>query len=46
MPDLSPDQAKKVTASILDTYGKIWLLYDPLTTNNQPTGQPSIMVLH
>ncbi|HLI96953.1 MAG TPA: hypothetical protein VKT72_12830 [Candidatus Baltobacteraceae bacterium] len=34
------------TASILDTYGKIWLLYDPMTTNGQPTGQPSVTVLH
>lgn len=46
MPDLSPDEAKKVTASILDTYGKIWLLYDPLATNNLPTGQPTVTVLH
>ncbi len=46
MPDLSADDAKKVTASILDTYGKIWLLYDPMSTNNQPTGEPSVTVLH
>lgn len=45
MPDLSPDQAKKVTASIVDTYGKIWLLYDPMATNNQPIGQPTVTVL-
>lgn len=46
MPDLSPDEAKKVAASIMDTYGKVWLLFDPLSTNDQPTGQPTITVLH
>lgn len=46
MPDLSADEAKKITASIIDTYGKIWLLYDPLATNGLPTGQPSVTVLH
>jgi hypothetical protein len=46
MPDLPPDQAKKVTDSILDTYGKVWLLYDPMATGNQPTGQPTVIVPH
>jgi hypothetical protein len=46
LPDLTPDQAKKVVSQITDTYGKIWLLYDPMATNNQPTGQPSVTVLH
>lgn len=45
MPDMTPDQAKKMVAAITDTYGKIWLLYDPMATNNLPTGQPSIIVL-
>jgi hypothetical protein len=45
MPDMTPDQAKKVVSSIMDTYGKIWLLYDPLSTNGMPTGQPTVTVL-
>lgn len=45
LPGLSADQAKKVVDSISDTYGKIWLLYDPLATNNLPTGQPTLTVL-
>lgn len=45
LPGLPPDQAKKIVASIMDTYGKIWLLYDPMSTNGKPTGQPTITVL-
>lgn len=45
LPGLSPDQAKKVVDSIADTYGKIWLLYDPMETNNLPTGQPTLTIL-
>ncbi len=45
LPGMSPAQAKKVVDSISDTYGKIWLMFDPLSTNNMPTGQPSVMVL-
>jgi hypothetical protein len=45
MPDMTPEQAQKTIAQITDTYGKIWLLYDPMATGNLPTGQPSITVL-
>lgn len=45
MPGLSPEQAKKVVDQISDTYGKVWMLYDPMTTNNMPTGQPAVIVL-
>lgn len=45
LPGMSPDQAKKVVDSITDTYGKIWIMYDPMATNNMPTGQPSVVVL-
>jgi len=45
LPDMTPDQAKKTVASMEDTYGKVWLLYDPMSTGNMPTGQPSITVL-
>ena len=45
LPDLSPADAQKVVAQITDTYGKVWLLYDPMSTNNRPTGAPTITVL-
>ncbi len=46
LPDLSPAEAQKVIASITDTYGKVWLLFDPMATNDMPTGQPSVSILH
>ena len=45
MPDVSPADAQKMVAQISDTYGKIWVLYDPMSTNNLPTGQPTVTVL-
>lgn len=45
LPDMSAAQAKQFVAQITDTYGKIWLLFDPMATNNMPTGQPTVVVL-
>lgn len=45
LPGKSPAEAKKIVDSISDTYGKIWLLYDPMATNDMPTGQPTITLL-
>lgn len=45
LPDTPPDQVKKIVDSLTDTYGKIWLLYDPMATNGLPTGEPSVTVL-
>lgn len=45
LPDLSPAEAKKVVESISDSYGKVWVLYDPMATNGMPIGQPSVTVL-
>jgi uncharacterized protein DUF1264 len=42
--DMSPDEAAKVVNSIVDTYGKIYLLWDP-SVQSLPTGRPSITVL-
>ncbi len=44
MPDVPPDEAAKILASISDTYGKVWLLWDPLTNAN-PIGSPTVVVL-
>ena len=42
--DMSPAEAEKVVNSIVDTYGKIYLLWDP-STQSLPVGRPSITVL-
>lgn len=44
LPDLSPEEAAKVVKSIENTYGKIYLLWDP-SRQNLPTGNPSVNVL-
>ncbi|MBV8490483.1 MAG: DUF1264 domain-containing protein [Candidatus Eremiobacteraeota bacterium] len=46
LPDMTPDQAKAAVASILDTYGKVYMLWDPKSTpDGNPIGQPSVVVL-
>lgn len=44
LPDLSPEEAAKVLKSIENTYGKIYLLWDP-SRQALPTGGPSVNVL-
>jgi len=44
LPDMTPDQAVKTVAAISDTYGKVWMLWDPLSNAN-PVGSPTIVVL-
>jgi hypothetical protein len=44
LPGMTKAQADKVVASLLETYGKIYLLWDP-TKQQQPTGQPFVYVL-
>lgn len=45
LPGMSPADAKKTIDAISDSYGKVWLLFDPLDTNGLPTGQPVVTVL-
>jgi hypothetical protein len=45
LPDMTPAQAKQFVAQISDTYGKVWMLFDPMSTNNMPMGQPTVVVL-
>jgi hypothetical protein len=45
LPDTPPDEAKKIVAQMVDTYGKIYVLFDPLSNNGLPIGQPSVTVL-
>lgn len=44
LPDLSEEEGKKVLDSILETYGKIYLLWDPSKADG-PTGNPSVSLL-
>jgi hypothetical protein len=45
LPDLSTDEAAQIVKNIEDTYGKIYLIWDPGKSNG-PTGQPRVTVLH
>lgn len=45
MPGLTKEQSAKVVASLLETYGKVWILWDPKTTDGKPTGDPTITIL-
>lgn len=45
LPDLSGEEAAKVVKTLEETYGKIYLLWDP-SVNKQPVGSPNITVLH
>ncbi|WEX74111.1 OBAP family protein [Sinorhizobium numidicum] len=44
LPDLSEEEAKKVLEGILETYGKVYLLWDPGKID-EPTGNPSVTLL-
>ena len=44
LPDLSPEEAAKVVKSLEETYGKIYLLWDP-SKGDLPIGNPSVYVL-
>lgn len=44
LPDLSSDEAAKVVKTLEETYGKVYLLWDP-TVNKEPVGNPSVTVL-
>ena len=45
MPDVSPAVAKTTVASLMQTYGKLYQLWDPMTSKD-PIGQPSVAILH
>jgi hypothetical protein len=43
-PDMTPAQAKKLVADLTETYGKVYILWDPMTSD-QPLGDPAITIL-
>lgn len=44
LPDLSEEEAAKVVETLNETYGKVYLLWDP-AKSDLPIGQPSITVI-
>lgn len=44
LPGMSKAEAAKVVAAISPTYGKVYILWDPMTNKN-PIGQPQVSVL-
>jgi hypothetical protein len=44
LPDLPPEEAARVAQSLEETYGKIYLLWDPSGVN-MPVGEPSVTIL-
>lgn len=44
MPGMSADDAAKLTAQISDTYGKVWVLWDPASAT-LPVGRPSVTIM-
>jgi hypothetical protein len=44
LPGMTPDEAAKTIAMITNTYGKVWMLWDPLVNTN-PVGSPTVIVL-
>jgi hypothetical protein len=41
MPDVSAAEAKKVVASLMETYGKVYILWNP-AISKYPVGQPAV----
>lgn len=44
LPDLSPEEAAKVVKSIEETYGKIYIIWDP-SKSSVPQGRPDVTIL-
>src|SRR3989344_236157 len=44
LPDLSADEAAKVVETLNETYGKVYLLWDP-SKGDLPVGNPSVTVI-
>ncbi len=44
LPDLSPEEAAQIVKSLEETYGKLYILWDP-SKQDLPTGEPGLTVL-
>ena len=45
LPEMTAEEAAEVAASLEETYGKVYLLWDP-TASDLPTGQPFVHDVH
>ena len=44
LPDLSPEEGAKTLKGMEETYGKVYVIWDP--AKNYPTGRPVVSILH
>lgn len=45
LPDLSPEEAAKTLKDLQETYGKVYILWNP-AESEWPSGEPIISILH
>ena len=44
LPDVSPEESAKIIKGMEETYGKVYILWDPV--KKEPLGKPQVSVLH
>ena len=44
LPDLSPEEGAKTMKGLEETYGKVYILWNP--AKNDPSGRPIVSILH
>jgi len=44
LPDVSPEESAKTLKGMEETYGKVYLLWDPV--KKEPLGRPQVSILH
>ena len=44
LPDVSPEESAKILKSMEETYGKVYMLWDP--AKKEPLGKPQVSLLH
>lgn len=44
LPDVSPEEAAKILKSIEESYGKVYILWNP--AQKEPVGKPQVSILH
>jgi hypothetical protein len=44
LPDVSPEESAKIIKGMEESYGKVYILWDP--ANKEPLGKPQVSILH
>ena len=44
LPDVSPEESAKILKGMEETYGKVYILWDPM--KKEPLGKPQVSILH